>query len=96
MQAELDGWMDVIPDTHSGGPSYCMLLSRLPRTHATRAVYVAARFSRALHASSTPRDIDMEKVDTTARLAELRKLMRERKIDVYSTSATLATTVSCC
>jgi Xaa-Pro aminopeptidase len=27
----------------------------------------------------------MAKVDTTERLAELRKLMKERKVDVYST-----------
>jgi hypothetical protein len=27
----------------------------------------------------------MAKVDTTQRLAELRKLMKERKVDVYST-----------
>jgi|TARA_R110002003_G_scaffold159_2_gene13740 sugar phosphate isomerase/epimerase len=27
----------------------------------------------------------MAKVDTTARLAELRKLMKERNVDVYST-----------
>jgi hypothetical protein len=30
----------------------------------------------------------MEKVNTTARLAELRKLMQERQIDVYSNAIT--------
>jgi hypothetical protein len=68
---------------------FCMCLPRfLRRTHATAAVYVAARSrplaARAFHASAAKRAIDMAKVDTTARLAELRKLMKERNVDVYS------------
>ncbi|KAF1947051.1 putative Xaa-Pro aminopeptidase P [Clathrospora elynae] len=65
-----------------------MFLPRfLWRTHATAAAYAAARRSpfavRALHASPALRTIDMAKVDTTHRLAELRKLMKERNVDVY-------------
>lgn len=66
-----------------------MLLPRsLLRTHATAAVCVARKspsFFRALHTSPTLRAIDMAKVDTTERLAELRKLMKERNVDIYST-----------
>ena len=66
-----------------------MLLPRiLLRTHATAAVYAARNPSvpsRALHASAALRAIDMSKVDTTERLAELRKLMKERNVDIYST-----------
>jgi hypothetical protein len=29
-------------------------------------------------------DIDMEKVDTTDRLARLRELMKKHKVDIYS------------
>lgn len=66
-----------------------MLLPRLlRRSHATPAAYVAAKslFSpvRPFHASAALRAIDMAKVDTTQRLAELRKLMKERNVDIYS------------
>ena len=70
-----------------------MLLPRLLlRAHATSpAAHVAARISslslRSFHASPIRRALDMEKVSTTERLAELRKLMRERHIDVYSNHA---------
>lgn len=62
----------------------------LLRTHATAAVYAArapSLPSRAFHASATLRAIDMSKVDTTGRLAELRKLMKERNVDIYSTKS---------
>lgn len=66
-----------------------MLLARcLVRSHATSAAYAAASFpsalSRAFHFSPARYSLDMEKVNTTERLAELRKLMKERQIDVYS------------
>ncbi|KAL5380159.1 hypothetical protein DPSP01_007959 [Paraphaeosphaeria sporulosa] len=65
-----------------------MLLSRsLLRTHATPAAHAARRLpfpcQRAFHASAIRRLLDMEKVNTSERLAELRKLMQERQIDVY-------------
>lgn len=66
-----------------------MLLPRsLLRTHATAAAYVARKPTasfRPFHASATLRAIDMSKVDTTERLAKLRKLMKERNVDIYST-----------
>lgn len=67
-----------------------MLLPRcFLRTHAPRAACVAQRLSlhpqRAFHASAVLRLLDMEKVNTSERLAELRKLMKDRQIDVYST-----------
>ena len=66
-----------------------MLLPRsLLRTHAIAAVHVARKpsiISRAFHVSAALRAIDMSKVDTTERLAELRKLMKERNVDIYST-----------
>ena len=66
-----------------------MLLPRIAQlSHATRAAYVAVKspFSpvRPFHASAALRAIDMAKVDTTHRLAELRKLMKERNVDIYS------------
>jgi Xaa-Pro aminopeptidase len=72
-----------------------MLLSRLlQRAHATSpAAHAAARIAhlspshRAFHGSAIRRALDMEKVNTTARLAELRKLMQERQIDVYSNAS---------
>lgn len=69
-----------------------MFLPRsLVRTHATTAAYVAVKrpfpATRALHVSAALRAIDMAKVDTSGRLAELRKLMKERNVDVYSTPA---------
>ena len=64
----------------------------LPRSllcrHATAVVYAprtSLTTSRAFHASAAVRAIDMSKVNTTERLAELRKLMKERKVDIYST-----------
>ncbi|KAF2263830.1 putative Xaa-Pro aminopeptidase P [Lojkania enalia] len=66
-----------------------MLLPRfLLRTHATTTAYVAPRPShsafRALHSSRVLRAaLDMEKVNTSERLAELRRLMAEHKVDVY-------------
>jgi Xaa-Pro aminopeptidase len=71
-----------------------MLLPRsLLRTHATAAAR-AARFHpsptpRTLHVSAALRAIDMSKVDTTERLAKLRKLMKERNVDIYSMGAPL-------
>ena len=67
-----------------------MLSSRfLQRTHATHAAFVATRLpfhsQRTFHASAVLRLLDMEKVNTSERLAELRKLMKEQQIDVYST-----------
>ncbi|KAH9860205.1 hypothetical protein IAQ61_011989 [Plenodomus lingam] len=63
------------------------LARRLQRTHATAAAYVAVQASplaaRALHTSPILRAVDMAKVDTTERLAELRKLMKERNVDIY-------------
>ncbi|KAF2731241.1 putative Xaa-Pro aminopeptidase P [Polyplosphaeria fusca] len=64
-----------------------MLAARfLLRTHARAATYVVARPSisrlRPFHHSS-PILHDMEKVNTTDRLAELRKLMKEHAVDVY-------------
>lgn len=66
------------------------LLLLQARSRATAApALVAARPSRpalrAFHCSAALRALDMAKVDTTARLAELRKLMKERNVDVYST-----------
>ena len=68
----------------------------LRRSHTALAAwsstYVAAALptaiTRTFHSSPVHCSIaDMvEKVHTTERLAELRKLMREHKIDVYSTS----------
>jgi Xaa-Pro aminopeptidase len=65
-----------------------MLLLRILGRHATGAAYVAAKSqflpTRAFHVSAALRVIDMAKVDTTERLAELRKLMKERNVDIYS------------
>ena len=67
-----------------------MLSRLLRRTHATAAAHVGVKHpllaSRAFHSSPALRAIDMAKVDTTERLAELRKLMKERNVDVYSTT----------
>ena len=63
----------------------------LPRSHATAAAYVAAFSRPSLPAAQRPFSlsaarcaIDMAKVDTTERLAQLRKLMKDRNVDVYS------------
>jgi Xaa-Pro aminopeptidase len=61
-------------------------LLRRPHVAVTHALPLA-RTARALHASPALRAIDMAKVDTTERLAELRKLMKERNVDVYSKGA---------
>lgn len=65
-----------------------MLSRLLRRPHATAAAYVAVKHPRpvlrALHSAPVLRAIDMAKVDTTERLAELRTLMKERNVDVYS------------
>jgi hypothetical protein len=37
----------------------------------------------------------MAKVDTTARLAELRKLMKERNVDIYSMHVRVGHSMSC-
>jgi Xaa-Pro aminopeptidase len=63
-----------------------MLPRLLRRTHV--AVQHPLRASRALHTSPVLRAIDMAKVDTTERLAQLRKLMKERNVDVYSACIT--------
>ncbi|CAN9220201.1 unnamed protein product [Alternaria alternata] len=65
-----------------------MLLPRfLGRSHATAAAYVARKTPpfpvRPFYASAALRAIDMAKVDTTQRLADLRKLMKERNVDIY-------------
>jgi Xaa-Pro aminopeptidase len=60
-----------------------MLKGLLRRTHV--AVKRSLPAPKAFHTSPTLRAIDMAKVDTTERLAELRKLMKERNVDVYST-----------
>ena len=69
-----------------------MLFPRfLGRTHATQAACAAKRLPihspRAFHQSAILRLLDMEKVNTSDRLAELRKLMKEHQVDVYSTQA---------
>lgn len=69
-----------------------LLLRTRTRTHAplAAAAYVVARSPahslRAFHSARTLHSAaeDMEKVNTTARLAELRKLMKEHQVDVYS------------
>lgn len=71
---------------------YLMLLPRfLGRSHATAAAYVARKTPplpvRPFYASAALRAIDMAKVDTTQRLADLRKLMKERNVDIYSERA---------
>lgn len=66
------------------------LISALSQT--TRTARIApARLSFAkvtaflnCKASYTQKAVDMETVDTASRLSELRKLMKERNIDVYS------------
>ncbi|KAF2474326.1 putative Xaa-Pro aminopeptidase P [Lindgomyces ingoldianus] len=68
-----------------------MLAGRfLLRSHAKSAAwsYVVPRaravFLRAFHLSPAAcTAVDMEKVNTTARLAELRKLMKDRQVDIY-------------
>ncbi|CAI6333293.1 unnamed protein product [Periconia digitata] len=56
-------------------------------TRTTSAAYVvrssSAVFNKFFHSSPVRYAIDMDKVNTTERLAELRKLMKERSIDVY-------------
>ena len=71
-------------DSHS-----FMLLSRFfCRTQATPAAYAARSLpfhsQRAFHASAIRRLLDMQQVNTSERLAELRKLMKEHQVDVYS------------
>lgn len=60
-------------------------------THASLATaYVVARpptlILRAFHSARTLRTAvdDMEKVNTTQRLAELRRLMKQHQVDIYS------------
>jgi Xaa-Pro aminopeptidase len=60
-------------------------------THASLATaYVVTRpptlILRAFHSARTLRTAvdDMEKVNTTQRLAELRRLMKQHQVDVYS------------
>ena len=60
--------------------------TRAPLPAAYAAAGSPAPFSRALHSarilySAAP---NMAKVNTSARLAELRRLMKERQVDVYS------------
>ena len=68
--------------------SFMIFPRLLRRSHAIAAAYVAAKTPlssvRPLHASAALRAIDMAKVDTSNRLAELRKLMKERNVDIYS------------
>lgn len=59
-----------------------MLARWLQRTHA--AVRHSVPLPRSFHTSPVLRAIDMAKVDTSDRLAQLRKLMKERNVDVYS------------
>jgi hypothetical protein len=64
------------------------MLARLLRCPPVRVAvpHALPPAARALHTSSALRAIDMAKVDTTERLAQLRRLMKERNVDVYSTS----------
>jgi hypothetical protein len=101
----LDGGGRVTyPDVRAFGGVFAdgklaMLSRLLCRTHATTAAHVAVRHSllacRALHTSPLLRAIDMAKADTTARLAELRKLMKERNVDIYSTHVRVGHSMSC-
>lgn len=52
------------------------------RIVTTRLAIAAPSF--VCRASYSQRPSDMETVDTSSRLSELRKLMKERNIDVYS------------
>jgi hypothetical protein len=62
-----------------------------PVLHRVRGVFSHSRFpstSPSIHSkvyfSSCSIGTDMETVDTSYRLSELRRLMRERKLDIYS------------
>lgn len=62
-----------------------------PAIHKFRGVLFAPRLSPAPASlsqkycfSSSSSDTEMETVDTNYQLSELRRLMRERKLDVYS------------
>jgi hypothetical protein len=71
---------------HLGGRDCCEMLTRLlQRTHV--GARHALPVSRAFHSSPALRAIDMAKVNTTERLSQLRKLMKERNVDIYSTRA---------
>lgn len=66
--------------------SFSRLLLRTYATAVRAANTSRLPAPRAFHTSPVLRAIDMAKVDTTERLAELRKLMKERKVDIYSTT----------
>ena len=76
-----------------------MLLSRRllwTRATAVRAANISPTVApRAFHTSPALRAIDMAKVDTTERLAALRKLMKERNVDIYSTHVRVGQSMSC-
>lgn len=64
-----------------------------PAFHKLRGVFVHSRFPSAspsiswkAYFSSSSVDTEMETVDTSYQLSELRRLMRERKLDIYSQS----------
>lgn len=63
----------------------------LRRAHATAVACVAPKHLFPAHStfyvSAILRAVDMAKVDTTERLAELRKFMLEHNVHVYSAEA---------
>ena len=74
-------------------PEICRRISSLAIPTSSSSITIAARaFSkrsttwqtRLFSASSVRKALDMETVDTSARLEKLRGLMKENKLDVYS------------
>lgn len=71
------------------------LVSKFPHFSVFAPHSVHLRIGRRLAVrfrSTIP--LDMEKVDTASRLTELRKLMSERKVDVYSKLANISNALS--
>ncbi len=85
--------IDHVPILGGAGSSESMILSGrlLRRARATAVPCVAPKHlcpaHRTFYASAILRAVDMAKVDTTERLAELRKFMTEHNVDVYSAEA---------
>lgn len=65
------------------------MLQNLPRF---LGLAVAAASPRRLFTASARRfrPVDMDKIDTTHRLERLRELMRQHKVDIYSTTTPCA------
>jgi Xaa-Pro aminopeptidase len=63
------------------------MLTRLLLQRTRVGARLALPVTRAFHSSPALRAIEMAKVDTTARLSQLRKLMKERNVDIYSRHA---------